>query len=84
VTAKTASGNIRLGEVIRGSVEVVAAAGELEIGIRKGSVAWLDLNSTIGRVHNTLDASDGPAKTEETVEVRARSVAGNILVHHSA
>jgi DUF4097 and DUF4098 domain-containing protein YvlB len=83
VNAKTASGDIRLGEVIRGSIVVEAAVGELEIGIRQGTVAWLDLNSVIGRVESSLEESHAPERSEEKVEVRARSVAGNILVHHA-
>jgi hypothetical protein len=65
-------------------VNVDGALGEVEIGIRKGSVAWLDLNSTVGRVRNELRGSDAPGTGEDTVEVRARTVAGNIHVHHSA
>jgi hypothetical protein len=83
VQVKTANGKVTLGEVVRGSVSVDGAIGEVEIGIRRGSVAWLDLNSTIGRVRNELSASEAPEKGEDTVEVRARTVAGNILVHHA-
>jgi hypothetical protein len=83
VTAKTASGNIKLGEVIRGSIVIEAAVGELEIGIRQGSVAWLDLNSVIGRVESSLEESEAPERSEEKVEIRARSVAGNIRVHRA-
>jgi flagellar basal body rod protein FlgF len=84
VKVRTAHGTIKLGEVIRGSVNIETAAGELEVGIRRGSVAWLDLNSTVGRVRNELDSSEAPGKSEDTVEVRARTVAGNILVRRSA
>ncbi|MFY1691804.1 DUF4097 family beta strand repeat-containing protein [Plantactinospora sp. WMMB782] len=83
VTAKTANGNIRIHEVVRGSVVLDAVAGELELGIRTGTAAWLDLSSTAGRVHNALDAAEGPAESDETVRVRARTVTGDIVVRRA-
>ncbi|WP_203860905.1 DUF4097 family beta strand repeat-containing protein [Plantactinospora mayteni] len=83
VAAKTANGNIRIDEVVRGAVDLDAVSGELELGIRAGSAAWLDLSSTIGRVDNALDASDGPAEAEETVRVRARTVTGDIVIRRA-
>src|SRR5437764_268147 len=55
VDAKTASGNIRLAEVVRGSIDLETTAGELEIGIREGTAAWLNLDSKTGMVRNELD-----------------------------
>jgi DUF4097 and DUF4098 domain-containing protein YvlB len=84
VTVKTATGGIRLREVIRGSVSVEAASGEVEIGIRRGSVAWLDLKSIAGRVRNSMEQNAAaPEAGEEKVEIRARLVAGDILIHHA-
>ena len=43
VVAKTANGDVRLGEVVRGSVVLETAIGDLEVGIREGTAAWLDV-----------------------------------------
>ncbi|WP_326558069.1 DUF4097 family beta strand repeat-containing protein [Micromonospora sp. NBC_01796] len=83
VTAKTANGNVRIGEVVRGSVVIESAAGDLEVGIRRGTAAWLDVRSVSGRVRNDLDTSEGPGGSDETVEVRARTYAGGILIRRS-
>ncbi|WP_304453202.1 DUF4097 family beta strand repeat-containing protein [Nocardiopsis sp. YSL2] len=83
VTARTTHGSIRIGQVADGRVSVESSYGELEIGIREGTAAWLDAVSTKGVVRSSLEASDAPAPTEQTVEVRARSVWGDILVHRS-
>jgi DUF4097 and DUF4098 domain-containing protein YvlB len=83
VIARTASGDIRIGEVGRGVVELKTAAGEIEVGIRPGTAALLDVNSQYGRVHNALDAADGPAPSDETVEVRARTGHGDIAIRRS-
>ncbi|QJY47100.1 DUF4097 family beta strand repeat-containing protein [Pseudonocardia broussonetiae] len=83
VDARTAHGGVRIGEVVRGTVSLTTAYGELDIGIRRGTAAWLDLDSAEGEVHNGLDATDGPATGEDTVEVRARTSGGDIHVHRS-
>jgi DUF4097 and DUF4098 domain-containing protein YvlB len=80
VTAKTANGSVRIGEVARGAVTLETAAGSLEVGIRTGTAAWLDLKTIAGRVHNELAAAAGPGNTDETVEVRARTHVGDIIV----
>jgi hypothetical protein len=84
VEAKTANGSIRVGKVARDSVTLNTATGDLEIGVAEGTVAWLDLKTGHGRVHNSLDdVSTGPEKSEETVEVRANTSYGDITVRRS-
>ncbi len=83
VIAKTANGNIRIGEVVNGAIVLETAAGGLEVGIREGTAAWLDVSSHYGRVRNSLDESGGPEQSESTVEVRARTSYGDIKVHRS-
>jgi DUF4097 and DUF4098 domain-containing protein YvlB len=83
VTAKTANGGIRIGEVVRGAIVLETAVGELELGVREGTAAWLDVSSRHGRVHNSLDATAGPAQSEDKVEVRARTSYGDIVINRS-
>jgi hypothetical protein len=80
VGAKSANGDVRLGEVVRGAVVMETAVGDLEVGIREGTAAWLDVKATGGRVHNVLEAADAPEPAAETVEVRARTSAGDIVI----
>jgi DUF4097 and DUF4098 domain-containing protein YvlB len=83
VTAKTANGNIRIGEVVNGVIVLATAAGELEIGIRKGTAAWLDVSSQYGRVRNSLDETDSPEQSEATVEIQARTSYGDIKIQRA-
>jgi len=83
VDAKTAAGDIRIGEVIRDTIALDTATGEIEVGIREGSAAWLVLNTTVGHVHTSLTPSDGPGQTDETVEVRAHTYTGDIIVRRA-
>jgi DUF4097 and DUF4098 domain-containing protein YvlB len=80
VAAKTANGSVRVGAVARGAVTLETAAGSLDVGVRAGTAAWLDLKTVSGRVDNELAEAPGPEKTDETVEVRARTYVGNITV----
>jgi DUF4097 and DUF4098 domain-containing protein YvlB len=83
VGAKTASGSVRIGEVVRGSVDLESGDGELEVGVRHGTAAWLDVSTLSGMVRNSLEPSDGPAPSDETVEVRARTSSGDIMIRRS-
>ncbi|MGP9022535.1 DUF4097 family beta strand repeat-containing protein [Streptomyces sp. BR1] len=83
VSATTAHGTLRVGDVARGIVQLETAYGAIEIGIREGTAAWLEASSGHGQVRNTLTSSETPDKTEETVEVRARTRYGNIDVRRA-
>ncbi len=83
VEAKTANGDVRVGEVVRGAVVLKTAYGRLEIGIREGTAALLDVSSSFGRVENSLRVSDGPLPSDETVQLRARTSYGDIVIHRS-
>ena len=80
VVAKSANGDVRLGEVERGSVVLETKLGDLEVGIPEGTAAWLDLRAAAGRVHNSLEAAEAPEGPAGTVEVRARTTAGAVVV----
>jgi hypothetical protein len=83
VEGKTANGNIRLGQVTRGSVTIETGCGGLEIGVRQGTAAWIDATTKFGRVHNNLTATDDPGPSAETVQVRARTSFGDVLIARS-
>jgi hypothetical protein len=83
VAARTANGDVRLGDVVRGAVLAQTSNGKLEIGIREGVAAWLDVNTHFGRVDNYLDAADRPGAGQPTVEVRGRTSFGDITVRRS-
>jgi hypothetical protein len=83
VAAKSANGDVRLGEVAHGVVLAQTGLGKVEIGIREGVAAWLDLSTRFGNVHNDLDAADRPGPGDDAVEVRARTAFGDITITRS-
>ncbi|MDN3029533.1 DUF4097 family beta strand repeat-containing protein [Streptomyces sp. S.PB5] len=83
VTATTANGALRVGEVARGTAQLETSYGAIEIGVREGTAAWLDVNSGSGQVRNTLTVSDTPGETDGTVKILARTRYGNIDIRRA-
>jgi putative adhesin len=83
VGAKSSNGDVRLGDVARGSVVLETSLGNLEVGIREGTAAWVDVRASAGRVLNELEAAEAPAPSTEKVEVRARTSAGDVVIRRS-
>lgn len=83
VEAKSANGDVRLDYAERGSIVAVTARGKVQIGIREGVSAWLDLETGLGRVRNELNAAGEPPAGEETIDVRARTAFGDITIRRA-
>ncbi|MGD9988563.1 DUF4097 family beta strand repeat-containing protein [Pseudonocardia sp.] len=83
VSARTAYGSVRIDEVVRGTVELTTTSGVLEVGIRPGTAAWLDVSSSSGKVRNSLGTRDNPDGFTETVEIHAHTGSGDIVVRRA-
>jgi hypothetical protein len=83
VEAKTARGTIRVLDARRGSLTLETAMGEIEVGVRDGSAAWLDITTKFGRVRNEMTASDEPAANADKVEIHANTALGDITVRRA-
>lgn len=80
LTAKTANGDVRVRDVMRGAILVESGRGRIEVGVRDGVAAWLDLNTRYGNVRSDLDEAREPEPGEDTVEVRAHTSYGDITI----
>jgi DUF4097 and DUF4098 domain-containing protein YvlB len=85
ITAESSNGEVRIGEVARGKVSATTKNGSVEVGIREGSAAWLELNVGVGRVYNELDSADAPAPGEpvDRVEVHASTKLGDVTIRRA-
>lgn len=83
VTAKTANGNIRVGDAVHGTVQLETSVGELEVGVHPGTAAYLDVNTRMGTLQNLMESAGQPERSEETVQVYARSSVGNIIIRRA-
>ena len=84
VSAKTANGSLRVGDAARGELALETHLGDIEIGIREGTSAWLDVRSSAGAVRNELDAAQAPDASADTLEVRARTHLGDVVIARPA
>lgn len=80
IAARTAMGDVRIGSLTRGMTSLKTSFGAIDVGIRAGTAAQVDLHTQFGKVHNHMDSADSPQPSEETVEVRARTSYGDILL----
>ena len=83
VVASTANGDVRVGAVARGIASLKTGFGEVEVGIPAGTAAKLDVSTSFGRVRNQLETADGPQETDETLDLRARSSYGDIVIRRA-
>ena len=68
---------------MRGSVVLETALGELEVGIREGTAAWLDLSTSSAACTTRSTAAEAPDARTRRVEVRARTSDGDIVIRRS-
>lgn len=75
-----ASGDIRIGRMAGGQAELKNVSGDIRLGIPVGTPVWTDISTNTGHVRSTLAPTGAPAAGQSHVEVRARSVSGDIYL----
>lgn len=83
VQAKNTNGDIYVGEVMRGEIDLETTRGSIGVGVREGSAAHLEARALIGGVHNVLNDTAAPADPASTVQLRTRTVIGEINIHRA-
>jgi len=79
-TVRCAHGNIRVEEAASGSVTLTSSYGSIEVGVPEGTAAWLDAGTQHGEVRNLLEDAPGPSDGDLTIEVRASTSYGDVVV----
>jgi DUF4097 and DUF4098 domain-containing protein YvlB len=81
VSATSASGAVTVRDAARGEVACRSTSGDVAIGVRKGTLVWLDLSTVSGRTASSLRDEPAPAgDTEQVLTVKASTVSGNITI----
>jgi DUF4097 and DUF4098 domain-containing protein YvlB len=81
VSANTVSGDQEHGAVMRGKVAAHSVSGDVTIGVRRGSKVYLDCNTVSGDSSSELElTTDVPAGDGPLVEIRAKTVSGDIRI----
>jgi DUF4097 and DUF4098 domain-containing protein YvlB len=81
----SSNGQVRIGEVARGKVSATSKNGSVEVGVRDGSAAFLELTTGVGRVYNELSSADAPAAGEpvDKVEIHAETKLGDVTIRRT-
>lgn len=81
VEVRSVSGDVALQRLEGGIVRLDSVSGDATFGVRPGVAVWLDLDSASGDMRSDLGAShDGPADGKPVLELRGRTVTGNVRV----
>jgi DUF4097 and DUF4098 domain-containing protein YvlB len=80
VAAKSVSGSVKVGEARAGTLDLHATSGSIGVGVRRGTLVWLDVASVSGRVTSTLVDEAEPGTGESPLNVHAHSVSGSIQI----
>ena len=80
----TASGDVAVALLGGGGVEARTASGDILVGVAAGLPAWTDIHTLSGDVSSGLQSLGAPAEGDPFVELRLRTVSGDIRVRHLA
>lgn len=82
LSAKSVSGNLRIGAIQQGEIKLQSVSGDVRVGVRPGTRLRIDANSTSGAVSSELDVKDAPSETPATREARleVKTVSGDIEI----
>lgn len=93
VHVNTVSGDQRIDAVVEGSVETQAVSGDITVGVRRGSRVYVDANTISGSTNSELNLTDAPVDDTSSdggddegpmVEVRAKTVSGDVSILRAA
>ncbi len=81
VLARTASGDVQLRQAERGSIDITTMSGDVKIGVRRGTVVWLDLSTLSGRTRSDLEHQDSaPPEDGDVLSISVRTMSGDITL----
>lgn len=80
VALSTASGDLVVDTMRRGQLAAKNVSGDIRVGIPAGVPVWTDISSVTGSVHSNLQGAGQPAEGQDYVELRAKTVSGDVLL----
>lgn len=80
VSLTTGSGDLVVSRAQRGRVSVKGASGDVRVGVPSGVPVWTDISTVTGDIRSNLTGAGKPEQGADHVEVRARTVSGDIVL----
>ena len=86
VSINSVSGHQTLQSVERGEINLKSVSGDVSVGVQPGLGVWIDANSVSGALSSELpmDEHGGPGEDETAVELRIRTVSGDVRIARAA
>ena len=84
VTAQSVSGDQHIREITTGEVRLQSVSGDIYVGVRPGLRLYIDATSVSGEMSSELDTADGPPAEGPLVELRAKTVSGDVQIARAA
>ena len=86
LSAKTVSGDQRIGAIREGEIKVQSVSGDVRLGVRPGTRLHIDANSVSGDVSSDLDVKDRPSEAPSGTEARLqiKTVSGDVEITRAA
>lgn len=78
VALTTASGDLYVGVIHRGSLLAKNVSGDIRVGVPSSIPVWTDISCVTGTVSSTLEGAGKPEEGQDFIEVRAKTVSGDI------
>ena len=78
VSMSTGSGDMRIRHASKGKVTAKGASGDVLVGIPAGTPVWTDLTTVSGDISSDLHGAGQPEPGADYVELRAKTVSGDI------
>src|SRR3954452_17075855 len=78
VSLSTASGEIRMLRFRRGQARLNNVSGDIRLAIPPGTPVWTDISTVTGHLRSDLASTGAPADGQDHIELRARTVSGDI------
>ena len=80
---QTVSGDLKVDRLAAGSLELSAVSGDVDLAIAPGAAVWLDVRSLSGDMSSDLAAGDEPREGEAVIEIRGKTVSGDVSVRRA-
>ena len=80
ISFMTGSGDVHVRRTHRGRITVKGASTDIQLGIRSGVPVWTDISTVSGEIHSALNGAGQPEEGADHVEVRAKTVSGDIVL----
>ena len=78
-SVNTVSGDVEL-EAAAGGTRVTAVSGDVSVATPPGLALWIDVQSVSGAVTSELEVGDAPGTGGRQVELRIRTVSGDVRI----